>query len=228
MPRLKLNRFKADPLPPDVQAHYVHVYNSRDLHNHPETLPPISSPVLFGNDLPLVFDLGCGRGRFIAQQAAQQPDRNWVGFDWHWKSIWDAVRRVQQAGAGNVRFIRADFRRVLRYVPDGVVVEAFLLFPPVVLEHKRRQKDLIVPSMLADLHRTLAPGAPLHFVTDSDEYFARKKTLLEESGLFNVLTISQGMEGGQTRFQRFWESLGIESKRLEARKRATGPSQGEG
>lgn len=230
MPRLKLTRFKAvEPLP-DVLDHFVRFYNSKDLYHHFDQQPPISAPSLFGNERPMAFDLGCGRGEFIAARAADHPDLNFVGFDWHQKSIWKAIENVQKAGVENVRFVRADFRRVLPLVPEETVAVAYLLFPPPVMEYKRRKKDVIIDSSLREIHRVLMPDSLLHFVTDSPEYFETKKTLIEESGLFEIVTMSQELEGGITRFQRFWESFEIESNRLACRKLSgpaerTGPGQ---
>ena len=36
---------------------------------------------LFGNDNPLHIEIGCGKGRFIAESARQMPDINFIAFD---------------------------------------------------------------------------------------------------------------------------------------------------
>jgi tRNA (guanine-N7-)-methyltransferase len=219
MPRLKLKRFKAVEPPPAVRAEYLRVYPSRDLHYQPEALPPLSSQELFGNDRALAFDLGCGRGEFLVARASEEPDLNFVGFDWHWKSIWKAIENAHTASLKNVRLVRADFRLALRLVPDESVAVVYLLFPPPVVEPKRLKNDTLTAESLRAIHRVLKPGAPLHFVTDSPEYFETKLALIDRSGLFDIRTASEQFEGGITRFQRFWENFDITSKRLECRKK---------
>src|SRR5690606_36522778 len=93
MPRVKLSRFKVREPAPEALATYLISYPGHTLHFHPETLPPITSPALFGDDRPLVLDLGCGRGRFIIERAQQDPARNYAGIDFHQKSLWDAVNK---------------------------------------------------------------------------------------------------------------------------------------
>lgn len=223
MSRLKLKRFKVAQPSPSVLAHYVREYHSHTLHFDPGALPPITSRVLFGSDRPLVFDLGCGRGDFIVGEAMAHPDQHFVGFDFHWKSLWKSIERVHAAGLDNVRFIRADFRRALLKVPDDTVSALYLLFPPPATFYNRPKADTLNPASLATYHRILEPGAPFHFVTDNTPYFEEKLALIESGSAFEVVHVARQFEGGQTWFQQFWESLEIESKRLEARKRPQPP-----
>jgi len=222
MPRLKLHRFRARPPAPDVLAHYLRAYGGAELYRQPDALPPITGASLFGAAAPLVLDVGCGRGEYLVGQAAERPSEYFVGLDWHAKSLWDAIRRARRAGVDNVRFVKADVRLALRLVPDSSASEALILFPPPRVERRRLKMDLLSEEMLAQLHRVLIPGAPLHFVTDHAEYFELKCALIEAHGGFAVAGVEQQFEGGQTRFQQFWEERAIPSKRLEARKRAGG------
>ncbi len=220
MSRLKLQRFKAAPPPPEVQAHFLREYKSETLHFAPDSLPPITARELFGVDAPLVFDLGCGRGDFLVNAAAARPDQYFVGFDYHWKSLWKSIEQVRAAGLDNVRFIRADFRRALVRVPDRSVSAIYLLFPPPATFYNKPKADTLTPALLAAYHRVLMPGASFHFVTDNAPYFEEKLALFETCDLFDVVHTARRFEGGQTWFQRFWESRDIQSRRLEAHRRA--------
>ncbi len=218
MSRLKLKRFRVKPPLPEVQATYLRDYDPAQVYHLPHEVPPISSPALFGNDHPLSLDLGCGRGDFLITQAAEHPAENFVGIDWHLKSLWDAMHKAQRATLDNVRLIKVDFRLALTIVPDESVREVFLLFPPPMLLHKRINADPLPEPLLPQIHRVLAPGGWFHFVTDHPEYFEIKRALIEGSGLFTLEAESQAFEGGITWFQRFWEGHSIESKRLACRK----------
>lgn len=218
MSRLKLKRFRVKPPAPEVQARYLRVYNPKDLYYQPDTVPPISSPSLFGNEKPLALDLGCGRGDFLITQAAGHPEENFVGIDLHLKSLWDALHKTQRARLDNVLLLKVDFRLALAVVPDESVSEVFLLFPPPMLLHKRINADPLPEATLHQIHRLLAPNGLFHFVTDHPDYFEVKRKLIEDSGLFSLENESLAFEGGITWFQRFWESRDIASKRLACRK----------
>lgn len=213
MPRLKLKRFKADPPAPAVFARYGREYHSRTLHFAPESLPPITSDGLFGNDAPLYLDLGCGRGEFVRHLATIYPNANIVGIDRHWKSIWDAINKSHADRLENVLFIRGDVRKVVRRIPDEAVHTAFLLFPPPRLEQTRIKDDLLNAAQIAMYQRLLCTGGHFHFVTDNDDYFARRVDDMVASGRFALLLQQAAFEGGNTAFQKRWEQWGIQSKR---------------
>jgi len=130
----------------------------------------------------------------------------------------DAVNRARRATLDNVRFVKTDFRLALQVVPDESVREVYFLFPPPVLTHKRLSSDLMTEATLRQIHHVLAADGLFHFVTDQPEYFELKRVLIEESGLFTILSASQAIEGGLTWYQQFWERFEIESRRLECRK----------
>lgn len=218
-PRLKLKRFKATQPAPEILAHYVRFYGNKDLHFTPDSLPPVTAQELFANDHPLTFDLGCGRGDFLIAEATHTPDTNFVGIETHWKSIWDAVHKTHRAGLQNVRYLRADVRRVLIKVPDATVQTIYLLFPPPLKE------AFFDESALQQVQRILIPGGAFRFVSDHPDYFQHLCTLIGRTGTFEKIHESQGFEGGITNFQRRWESYGLASLRVEYRKLHSDPPQ---
>ena len=206
-------------------ARYYREYDPKDLYYRPATVTPVTSAALFGNDHPLALDLGCGRGEFVIGQAIDQPDVNFVGIDRHIKSLWDGVNRAASAELANVRFVQADVRLIFNVVPDESASEITMLFPPTsAIIPAKRKSDPLPEDVLRAIHRALEPGAPFHFVSDHAGYFAWKHALIAESGLFEIVLVRRGFEGGQTRFQRIWEEFQVESRRLECRKRVDDPS----
>ncbi len=221
MARLKLKRFKVKEPAAELLARYCRVYDPKNLYYRPATVTPVTSAALFGNDHPLALDLGCGRGEFVVQQASDRPDVNFVGIDRHIKSLWDGVNRAERTRLANVRFIKADVRLIFNIVPDESVSEVTMLFPPTSsITAAKRKSDPLPEDVLREIHRALAPGAPFHFVSDHADYFTWKHAMIAESQLFEIVLVQSGFEGGQTRFQRIWETFEIESRRLECRKRA--------
>lgn len=192
---------------------YYRCYNGATLHFAPNSLPSITSADLFGNDRPLVLDLGCGRGEFLIAQARQNPDRNHVGLDVQRKYLYDAVHAAERLDLDNLLFVRVDLRQALVKVPCETVAAVFLLFPSPVTKRKHLRKDVLTPAFIAGLARILLPGGGLTFVTDHRLYFERKTQLLD--GQFHRLRTSEGLEGGITWFQRIWERHGLPSLRAE-------------
>lgn len=213
VPRRALNKFKAVvPTDDDVQRYY-RLYDGDVLHHRPDELPAISSADLFHNDLPLVLDLGCGRGEFLVGQAAENRDVNYVGIDFHRKALWDAVSRASSARLDNALFIKSDLRLVTKKVPEASIREIHILFPGPVVVRKHRRKDVMSPRFIDALCRALEPGGRLHFVTDHRQFFFMKLALLDERLCRTKLT--EGLQGGLTWYQRVWERHGLPSLRAE-------------
>ena len=214
MSRLTLKKFRVTQPAPDHIAKYIKKYTGSELFHSIDDLPLHSSMYLFDDDKPLVLDLGCGRGEFITSQAKNNPELNFVGLDVHQKSIWDGVNKAVNQELENIRFILADMRGILPKFADTSAQTIYLLFPPPHLQRKRLKKDVLTPELLKEVYRILRPAGEFVFVTDKEEYFVCKRKLINEYGYFREAEISQGFEGGITRFQKFWEKYGIPSSRV--------------
>ncbi|HKO01808.1 MAG TPA: tRNA (guanosine(46)-N7)-methyltransferase TrmB, partial [Thermoanaerobaculia bacterium] len=44
-------------------------------------LRPLDLVELFGNDKPVVLEIGSGKGRFLVNSAAERPDQNFLGVE---------------------------------------------------------------------------------------------------------------------------------------------------
>jgi tRNA (guanine-N7-)-methyltransferase len=123
--------------------------------------------------LPLEIEIGSGKGTFLIQQAARQPDTNFLGIEWAREFYAYAADRLRRRGLGNVRLLNADATEFLHWrCPDGVARVIHLYFSdpwPKARHHRRR---VVQDRFLEDAWRVLMPGGELRIVTDHDEYWA--------------------------------------------------------
>lgn len=136
-------------------------------------LPPLGSGLfdprtLFANPShALEIEIGSGKGTFLVQQAACQPETNFLGIEWtaeFWRFAADRVRRRELS---NVRLLHTDATELFRFwLPDEIARVVHLYFSdpwPKTRHHKRR---VIQDETLRHFHRVLAPGGELRIVTD--------------------------------------------------------------
>jgi len=213
--RRKLNRFKVNIPEPQILERYLLYYSPKLVYHQPEILKPISSPEIFGNQHPLILDLGCGRGEFIIAQAQQFPEYNYVGIDTHLKGLHDAVYLTGQLQLVNVKFIFSDLRWLMTKAPEASVKEIFCLFPPPVMKAKYIKKDILTPRFIEQIYQALEVGGKFHFVTDIKEFFQAKLALIESLGLLSRTALAESFEGGITRYQRIWENHHLITLRVE-------------
>lgn len=133
--------------------------------------PPVEAATLFGRRAPLVLEIGSGMGDATVAMATADSGRDYLAVEVHLAGIANLLRQIERAGLTNVRVVRGDAIRLLRYAlaPDSLdAIHVFFPDPwPKSRHHKRR---LIQPANVALLRSRLVPGGTLHCATDWAEY----------------------------------------------------------
>jgi tRNA (guanine-N7-)-methyltransferase len=137
-----------------------------------EELPnPADWRGIFGNDNPLVLEIGCGIGDFVAATAEKHPDRNFIAIDFYNKGCFKTCRRLERHELTNVRVVRAEARQFIREkLPKGSLNGVYINCPDPWPKKKHRKRRLVNRHFMEFLRDYLAPGADFHFATDFDDY----------------------------------------------------------
>lgn len=126
---------------------------------------------VFGREAPAVLEIGFGNGDTLVQQAAEHPDRDFVGIEVHEPGVGHCLLRAQDAGVTNLKLIRHDAIEVLaQQIPASSLSRVNLYFPdpwPKKRHHKRR---IVQPAFLELVAGRLRPGGSLHIATDWANY----------------------------------------------------------
>ena len=126
---------------------------------------------VFGRRAPTILEIGFGMGETTASIALAHPENNYLAIEVHTPGVGSLLKRIAEAGLGNLRLIQHDAVEVLEHmIASASLAGAHIFFPdpwPKKRHHKRR---LIQPGFVALLASRLAPGAYLHAATDWQEY----------------------------------------------------------
>ena len=138
----------------------------------PYTTAPLDWDRTFGRaGARRVLEIGFGMGDATAQIAAAHPDWDILGVEVHEPGIGALLRRIGDAGLGNLRIVAHDVVEVLEHMLGPQSLDAvFIYFPdpwPKKRHHKRR---LIQPAFVARLVSHLRPDGVLHCATDWENY----------------------------------------------------------
>jgi tRNA (guanine-N7-)-methyltransferase len=133
--------------------------------------PELDLSALFGNNRPVVLELGSGMGETTAAMAADAPDVNILASEVHALGVARLVRRCHDQHLTNVRICPDDGLRLLRdrIRPDSLA-GVRVLFPdpwPKARHHKRR---IIRPERVELMRSRLVAGGFIHVATDWREY----------------------------------------------------------
>ena len=126
---------------------------------------------IFGNDNPVIVEIGFGMGTATAEIAAAFPHNNYLGIEVHKPGIGKMLWEIEHRLLSNVRIVEHDAVQVFEnMIPPCSLKGIHLFFPdpwPKKRHHKRR---LVTRPFTAALAAKLKPGGYLYMVTDWADY----------------------------------------------------------
>ncbi|EXJ17083.1 tRNA (guanosine(46)-N7)-methyltransferase TrmB [Imhoffiella purpurea] len=175
----------------------------------------IDLPALFGNDRPVVLEIGFGNGESLAQMAEQDPERNWLGIEVHRPGVGHLLLEIERLGLTNLRVMRHDAIEVLtQSIPDASLDRVQLFFPDPWPKRKHHKRRILSPRMVQLLSRVMRPGGIFHAATDWEPYAEQMLEILDSAQDSFVNTAGPGRYAPRpesrppTKFEQRGERLG--------------------
>ena len=176
----------------------------------------------FGRKAPLHMEVGCGKGGFMLQLAAQNPHINYIAVEYCANVIVTAAEAALKAGLKNVLFVNADAGYLQRLIPENSIELIYLNFS-CPFPKKKYASHRLTNARFLNIYRTLmTENAAIYQKTDNRPFFDYSIEQFEECGfkLSNVTfdLANSGFEGNiMTEYERRFTSMGVPICRLEAR-----------
>lgn len=120
---------------------------------------------VFGNDNPIVLELGCGRGEYTVEMARRNPYNNYIGIDIKGARLWRGAKSALQEGLVNVVFVRCRIEFVESLFGENEISSVWITFADPQI--KRENKRLTSPIFLDKYAKFLVNGGTVHLKTDS-------------------------------------------------------------
>ncbi|MEQ9102270.1 MAG: tRNA (guanosine(46)-N7)-methyltransferase TrmB [Imperialibacter sp.] len=134
----------------------------------------------FDNDLPLVVELGCGRGEYSVGLAERFSDKNFIGVDIKGDRIWKGSQRAQALGLTNVGFLRTQIQKLEEFFEEGEVSAIWITFPDPRPKDRDVKRRLTSPRFLDMYKSMLKKDGWVYFKTDNTPLFQYTLDLLKE------------------------------------------------
>lgn len=113
----------------------------------------------WGNEHPIIVEIGSGQGENIVAAAAAQPDVNFIAVEVYQPGVAHTMLLAGKQGLQNLRIAQVNAPELFEHMADGLVQEVWTFFPdpwPKMRHHKRR---LVQDSLAEQVHRVLERGA---------------------------------------------------------------------
>ena len=124
----------------------------------------------WGNDNPLIVEIGTGQGENVVAAAAAHPETNFLALEVYDPGVAHTLLLAGKQRLGNLRIARVNAPELLAATAPGSIAEVWTFFPdpwPKMKHHKRR---IVQPQLAQSIHGALADGGAWRIATDIEDY----------------------------------------------------------
>ena len=117
---------------------------------------------VFGNNNPIHIEVGMGKGRFLMEMAALNPEINYIGIEMYDSVLLRAVQKMEEKQAEgtvpeNLRFIRMDARELPLVFDKNEVDRIYLNFSDPWPKERHAKRRLTSRQFLIGMTRSWRP-----------------------------------------------------------------------
>ena len=149
---------------------------------------------LFGNDLPIYLEIGCGKGNFIVSHASREPNCNFIACEGQTSVVLRALEKAEEQSLDNLR-IFIDFVHDLRdYFDEGEISGIYLNFSDPWPKARHAKRRLTYRDYLRNYKKILKPYGFIEFKTDNDGLFEFTLEEIAECG-YEIIEMTRDLHG---------------------------------
>lgn len=137
---------------------------------------------VFENGNPIHIEVGMGKGQFIQQMAAFNPDINYVGIEKFSSVLIRAIEKRPELKTDNLLFIRMDAEHINEVFEKNEVGRVYLNFSDPWPKDRHAKRRLTSKEFFARYNELLVPEGRVIFKTDNRELFDFSLEQVEEAG----------------------------------------------
>ena len=168
----------------------------------------------------LHLEIGCGKGRFTADTAEQDPEIFLAAIEKVPDAMVVGMERVTDRGLQNVRFMDKDARDLLAYFAPGEVSRIYINFPDPWKKSGQKKRRLTWAGFLALYANLLPMGGEIWFKSDNDPLFEWSLGQFEAEG-WTLREVTRdlhanGPVGVMTDYEAKFHEQGVTINRLVA------------
>ena len=147
---------------------------------------------VFGNDNPIIVELGCGKGEYTIALAEMFPDKNFIGVDIKGARLWRGAKYAKENNLKNVAFLRTRIEFINSIFAENEISGIWITFADPQLNKAR--KRLTGTMFLERYRKLLTPNGIINLKTDSR--FLHEYTLASvKANNFNLIEANNDIYG---------------------------------
>jgi tRNA (guanine-N7-)-methyltransferase len=177
----------------------------------------------FGNNNPIILELGCGKGEYIVALSERYPEKNFIGIDIKGARMWRGAKTTYDNNVKNAAFIRTRIDQIECLFEKNEIAGIWITFPDP--QPAKPRKRLTSPLFLNRYKSFLKPDSIIHLKTDNADLFNFTLEVIDQEGhelLFHTFdlynsNIEDDVMLTQTHYEKLFLEQGIPIKYLRFR-----------
>lgn len=176
---------------------------------------------VFGNDNPVMLEIGCGKGGFAFKIAEKYPEINFIAVEKISNVIIEACEKADKEKPKNLRFMNVAAENLLYYLGEHSISVIFLNFSCPYPKYTYRNRRLTYFRYLDIYKKLLIKGGEIRLKTDNRGFFEFSLQSLSENG-FILKNITLDLHAGdltdniETEYEKMFVAEGKPIYKLEA------------
>ena len=140
----------------------------------------------FENENPIHIEIGMGKGRFLMDLAALNPNINYIGIERYTSVLLRAVQKIEENPLPNVRFLCIDAATLPEIFAYGEVNRIYLNFSDPWPKDRHARRRLTSSEFLDRYDQFLAKDGRIEFKTDNIDLFKFSLEEIENSPVWHI------------------------------------------
>ncbi|NVK22321.1 MAG: tRNA (guanosine(46)-N7)-methyltransferase TrmB [Kangiellaceae bacterium] len=126
---------------------------------------------IFNRQAPVVLEIGFGMGKSLAEQAALERDKDFIGIEVHKPGVGACLLLAEEFELSNLRVIHHDAVEIIDHcIADHSLDRIQIFFPDPWHKKKHHKRRIVQIEFCKKLHKKLKKGGVLHLATDWENY----------------------------------------------------------
>jgi tRNA (guanine-N7-)-methyltransferase len=137
--------------------------------NHSDGL--LDTLSVFGNEHPIVLEIGFGMGKSLVEMAQNAPELNFIGIEVHRPGVGACISLAQEQGVSNLKVYEHDAIEILaNCIPEQSLTTVQLFFPDPWHKKKHHKRRIVQADFVESIRKKLKVGGVFHLATDWQNY----------------------------------------------------------
>ncbi|MBT1175118.1 tRNA (guanosine(46)-N7)-methyltransferase TrmB [Bifidobacterium sp. LC6] len=148
----------------------------------------------WGNNNPLIVEIGTGQGENVVAAAAAHPDTNFLALEVYDPGVAHTLLLAGKQQLTNIRIAQVNAAELFKVTEPGAIAEVWTFFPDPWPKKKHHKRRIVQPELAGNIHSALVSGGVWRIATDIEDYALHVHEVMDQlAGWKNIGTITASL-----------------------------------